>query len=179
MEWGTPYEDRTGDQSDRARMGQLLRALLPVHVGPIPQTHRRVLGALGNAEVQATERPPQAGLGFPGKRVRTRAGALRSLASGTSLRPDGGSRMSREAHVRFCESRRVRLPPATHRSMPAKEWGRACAVPPTLPSLHRHSQQVVAELRCGVGVLALADAVERTGVDEAAEQDVDVAGGLG
>jgi hypothetical protein len=30
------------------------------------------------------------------------------------MRLDGGSRMSREVHVRFCESRGVRLPPATH-----------------------------------------------------------------
>jgi len=30
------------------------------------------------------------------------------------VRLDDGSRMSREAHVRFCESRGVRLPPATH-----------------------------------------------------------------
>jgi RNA-directed DNA polymerase len=30
------------------------------------------------------------------------------------VRLDDGSRMSREAHVRFCESRGVRFPPATH-----------------------------------------------------------------
>ena len=30
------------------------------------------------------------------------------------MRLDDGSRMSREIHVRFCESRGVRLPPATH-----------------------------------------------------------------
>jgi RNA-directed DNA polymerase len=30
------------------------------------------------------------------------------------MRLDGGSRMSREVHVRFCESRGVRFPPATH-----------------------------------------------------------------
>ncbi len=30
------------------------------------------------------------------------------------MRLDDGSRMSREAHVRFCESRGVRFPPATH-----------------------------------------------------------------
>jgi RNA-directed DNA polymerase len=30
------------------------------------------------------------------------------------MRLDDGSRMSREIHVRFCESRGVRIPPATH-----------------------------------------------------------------
>jgi RNA-directed DNA polymerase len=30
------------------------------------------------------------------------------------VRLDDGSRMSREVHVRFCESRGVRFPPATH-----------------------------------------------------------------
>jgi hypothetical protein len=53
------------------------------------------------AQVQATEGPPQAGLEVPGGRVRTRAGAICPLESGPSRRPDGGSRMSGDVHVRF------------------------------------------------------------------------------
>src|SRR5271169_6075799 len=110
MERDTPNADRTRDQSYRARMGPLLRPILPGQVGRIPQTHRRVFGALGNAEVQATKRPPQASLGVSGKRVRTRARALCSLEGGTGPRPDGGSRMSGDVHVRFCESLGLQRP---------------------------------------------------------------------
>ena len=60
----------------------------PYHVGPIPQTHRRVSGALGNAEVQATERPPQAGLGVPGGRVRHASQS--SLLTGEWYEPTAG-----------------------------------------------------------------------------------------
>ena len=116
MERDTPNSNRTKDQPDRARLGQLLRAVLPDHVGQIPQKHRQVPGALGNAKVQATEGPPPASLGVPGGRVRTPTEALRSLAGPTSQRPDGGSRMNGDAHVRFCESPRVKPPRATHQS---------------------------------------------------------------
>ncbi len=110
MERDTPYGDRTGDQSDRARMGQLLRPVLPDQVGRIPQTHRRVPGALGNAEIQTATPPPQTGMEVPGRRTYTRAGVLRPLASGTSQQPNGGSRMTRNCHVRFCESRGAQSP---------------------------------------------------------------------
>jgi hypothetical protein len=42
-----------------------------------------------------------------------RAGALPPLASSVCKRPDAGSRMSREAHVRFCERAVVRFRRAT------------------------------------------------------------------
>ena len=114
MERDTPHSARAKDQSYRARLGQLLRAVLPDRVGQISQKHRQVPGALGNAEVQATEGPPHASLGIPGGRVHAPAGALRSLANPKSQRPDGGSRMTGDCHVRFCESPRVKSPRATH-----------------------------------------------------------------
>ena len=42
------------------------------------------------------------------------AGSVRSLEASSGTRPNNGSRMRRETHVRFCESAGVKLPPATH-----------------------------------------------------------------
>src|SRR6202035_3049158 len=42
------------------------------------------------------------------------AGSVRSLVSSAGTRPNNGSRMRRESHVRFCESVGVKLPHATH-----------------------------------------------------------------
>src|SRR6266511_3033766 len=103
MDRGTPYRNRTEAQRDGARLDQLLRSLPPDRVEAVSQTHRRVPGALGDAEVQTTEGPPRAGLGVSSGRVLTRAGTLCSLAAGPTLRPEGGSRMTGDCHVRFCE----------------------------------------------------------------------------
>ena len=73
MERNTPHRDSTGDQQNRARMDQLLREVLPVDVDPIAQKHRHVFGAMGDAQVQATEAPPYAGMGVSGRRGNTRA----------------------------------------------------------------------------------------------------------
>ena len=110
MERNAPHGDRTRDQLDRARMGQLLRAVLPVDVGQVTQTHRRVSGALGLAKVQTTTGTPQASMGVSGRRGNTRAQALCSLASSTPRRPNGGSRMNGDGHVRFCESLGLQCP---------------------------------------------------------------------
>lgn len=83
---------------------------------------------LGDAEVQTTEGPPPAELEVSGGRVRTRAEALRSLAADPILRPDGGSRMTGDCHVRFCESRGAQSPrPLTkrHKGHRAKKGKRA------------------------------------------------------
>ena len=48
------------DQHGRARMDQLLRAVLPDSVDRVTQKHRQILGALGDAKVQATEGQPHA-----------------------------------------------------------------------------------------------------------------------
>ena len=64
-----------------------------------------------------------AGVAMVGERRPTRPDPVRALAAGrAALRLDDGSRVSREVHARFCESRGVRLPPATqhvHTSGPA------------------------------------------------------------
>ena len=82
---------------------------------PTPQPHQRVSRAMGQAEIQAAARPRQAGETVAGRERRTtRADAVCSLAVGRAARRlDNGSRVSREVHARFCESRGVRFPPAT------------------------------------------------------------------
>jgi hypothetical protein len=89
-------------------------ALLQVHVVSRPQTYQRPPGSLGHAEVQAVAPSLHQGGGVAGWRRPTRASPLRPLEGGDATRRlDNGSRMSCEVHVRFCESRRVRFPPAT------------------------------------------------------------------
>ena len=60
------------------------------------QRHKRQITALAGAH----RAPP--------------AGSVRSLVSSAWTRPNNGSRMRRESHVRFCESAGVKLPRATH-----------------------------------------------------------------
>ena len=52
--------------------------------------------------------------GMVGDGRSTRAGPLRPLEARATRRLGDGSRMSGDVHVRFCESRGVRFPPATH-----------------------------------------------------------------
>ena len=62
---------------------------------------------------------------LPGRRVRTRAGAFRPLAVDANQRPDGGSRMTGDCHVRFCESRGAQSPrPLTKRKVKKRHHGR-------------------------------------------------------
>src|ERR1022692_7733 len=91
-------------------MGQLLRAVLPKQTGPIAQKHREVSGALGDENLQATEAPPHESMGVFGGRGDTPTEPLCSLASGACPRPNGGSRMTGDCHVRFCESRGLQRP---------------------------------------------------------------------
>jgi RNA-directed DNA polymerase len=114
MERENPHGPRTVLQSDRARMDQPLRDVCPVPAQSIALGHRQILGALGDTKVQTTKGQQQEGMDTPARRGNTRAGALCSLAAGTNPRPDGGSRMTGDRHVRFCESRRAQsLQPLT------------------------------------------------------------------
>ena len=78
------------------------------------EAHRRTPRPMGHAEVQATTR--QARRAWRGSTVSNSAtaDALRPLAARRDHRkPVCGSRMTGDCHVRFCESRRGRFPPAT------------------------------------------------------------------
>src|SRR5450755_608386 len=69
---------------------------------------------MGSSEVQALEAPSAQIAAMAGAHRAPPAGSVRSLASSAGTRPNNGSRMRRESHVRFCESAGVKLPRATH-----------------------------------------------------------------
>src|SRR5439155_22861516 len=104
----------TDVQPRRARMDQLLRAVLPVRVVSDSPPHQRLSGALGSAEIQAAAAPRQASAAVLGERRPTGTGAVRSLAPGAAVRLGTGSRVSREGHARFCERPGAQLPRPTH-----------------------------------------------------------------
>src|ERR1700680_793220 len=69
---------------------------------------------MGSSEVQVLEAPSAQITAMAGAHRAPPAGSVRSLASSAGTRPNNGSRMRRESHVRFCESVGVKLPHATH-----------------------------------------------------------------
>ena len=87
-----------------------MRAELP------SKAHRRASRRLGNAEIQTIARQASSGVGLAERCSPARTQAIRPLAPAPHHhpRPTRGSRMTGDRHVRFYESRRVRLPPATH-----------------------------------------------------------------
>ena len=110
-----PVRPRRGDQPPGARLDQLLRGLLPLRV-VLPRTaHQRAPRSVGHAEVQTTARQAVTGMGMAGSGSPAQPPTLRPLAAcPTHPGPACGSRMTGDCHVRFCESGRGRLPPATH-----------------------------------------------------------------
>src|SRR5439155_20972087 len=69
---------------------------------------------MGQAEIQEAARPSTQSDTLDRADFPSRARAVRKLADGRSAWLHDGSCMSRETHVQFCESLRVRLPGATH-----------------------------------------------------------------
>lgn len=101
VERDTHQGHRTTMQPGRARLDQLLRAISPDRAGQVPTAHRCLPGALGGADLQATEAQSKAGQEALGRRVRTRTRALYPLATDACQRRDGGSRMTGDCQVRF------------------------------------------------------------------------------
>src|SRR5205807_5710089 len=96
-----------------SRVDQLLQPLL--QIGPLLNTEadRRPSVTLGSAQVQTSEATTEACANVAGRSDQTYAGALPPLAAFICKRPDAGSRMSRETHVRFCERAVVKFHRAT------------------------------------------------------------------
>src|SRR6201993_4090852 len=94
-------------------LDQLLRPLLQISSLLHIEADRRPSVTLGSTQVQTPTAPTEARANMAGRRGQTHAGALPPLASSVCKRPDAGSRMSREAHVRFCERAVVRFRRAT------------------------------------------------------------------
>src|SRR5260370_40295420 len=94
-------------------LDQLLRPLLQISSLLHIEADRRPSVTLGSTQVQTPTAPTEARATMAGRRGQTHAGALPPLASSVCKRPDAGSRMSREAPVRFWERAVVRFRRAT------------------------------------------------------------------
>ncbi len=109
--------------------------------------HRPASDPMGAAQIQASEASSPASLGMVACCSQARAAPIRySLGACFShLTSTCGSRMTGDCHVRFCESRGVRFPPATQ---PVRQIGGASGPPtragvlqtnlPTCPSRCNH-----------------------------------------
>src|SRR4051794_36814130 len=69
---------------------------------------------MGALEVQVDETPQTADTSLVGAPRAPSARSVRSLEASLWTRPNNGSRMRREPHVRFCERAVVRFRRATH-----------------------------------------------------------------
>src|SRR5262249_48681209 len=76
--------------------------------------HRCFSGAMGRSEVQVLAAAQDTGHPLAATHRAPPAWPVRSLALALWTRPNNGSRMTRECHVRLCESAGVRSPRATH-----------------------------------------------------------------
>jgi hypothetical protein len=72
---------------------------------------------MGQAEIQEAARPSTKSDTLDRPDFSTGASTVRKLADGRTAWLHDGSCMSRETHVQFCESLRVRVPGATHRNI--------------------------------------------------------------
>src|SRR5918993_5537966 len=95
------------------RLDRLLRPLLQVGAGDQPAPDRLPPDQMGATQVQVLAAAAEAGTRLARARDQDLTRALRALEASVCGRPDTGSRMSREVHVRFWESAGVRLPRAT------------------------------------------------------------------
>ena len=96
-----PAEVRERYGVEHSRLDQLLRAVLSF--GPLSDlaAHRPYLGAMGKRKVQVLARPQAAIPTLAGAHRTPSASAVRSLGPALRERPNNGSRMMREYHVRF------------------------------------------------------------------------------
>src|SRR5262249_11569408 len=72
---------------------------------------------MGASEVQVPQTPQATNASLVGARRTPPARSVRSLEPSVWARPNTGSRMRREPHVRFCERAAVKLHRATHRNI--------------------------------------------------------------
>src|SRR5215470_8046478 len=94
-------------------LDQLLRPLLQISSLLHIEADRRPSDTLGSTQVQTPTATTEARANMVGWCGQTHAVALPPLAASVCKRPDAGSRMSREAHVRFWERAVVKFRRAT------------------------------------------------------------------
>ncbi len=136
-----PVRPRPTDQPGGPRLDRLLRSLLPLRALLPGTAHRSASAAMGHAEVQTPARQTSQGPSVAGHCSTATAASFRPLAPRrTHLSPTCGSRMTGDCHVRFCERRRVRLPPATHQK--SRRQDLACRPPAVPDALHTNLFQL-------------------------------------
>ena len=101
-------------QQPHPGLEQLLRPVLQIGSLPDPATHRPYSGSMGASEVQVSATPSATNRPLDHSRCAATTVAVRPLGAFAGARPDNGSRMRRESHVRFCERAAVRFHRATH-----------------------------------------------------------------
>src|SRR6516164_9884790 len=89
---------------------------------------------MGLLEIQVPARAPPACAALVGPCDTASAKPVRSLVVAPGPWLDNGSRMSREVHVRFCESGGVQFPSATHRVVLSR-WRPAEAYMPSFEGI--------------------------------------------
>src|SRR6516162_4254595 len=111
-------------------LDQLLRPLLQISSLLHIEADRRPSDTLGSTQVQTPTATTEARANMVGWRGQTHAVALPPLAASVCKRPDAGSRMSREAHVRFWERAVVKFRRATRlERRGSRRWRHGAANP--------------------------------------------------
>src|SRR4029077_8853954 len=125
-------------QPVHSRLDQLLRQLLSDAIAPDPEEDRSLCHPLGAPKVQTVASSNQRGAGLVCAVALCKSKALCSLAAMSWQRPDNGSRMNREVHVRFWESPEVKVLRATRHERRIGANAPAAGRPQTVcPSLKR------------------------------------------
>src|SRR6516164_11218970 len=116
---------------------------------------------MGSSEVQVLEAASAQITAMAGAHRAPPARSVRSLVSSAGTRPNNGSRMRRESHVRFCESVGVKLPHATHLVILCRQ-GKA--------------EEPLRQLRMIIGKLKLTVNEEKTRICKVPEEEFDFLG---
>src|SRR5215471_11343218 len=96
-------------QPVHSRLDQLLRQLLSDAAASDPEEDRSLCHSLGAPKIQTVASSNQGSTGLVCAVASRKSKALRSLAAMSWQRPNNGSRMNREVHVRFWESPEVKV----------------------------------------------------------------------
>ena len=100
-------------ESFGARLGELLRPVLPVEVHSRAQTPEAALVDGHGGSSNGSRRRERASMHWLGRIAQRDPNCSFCGSSGCDRRLEHKSRMRREFHVRFCEGRGVQFPPAT------------------------------------------------------------------
>src|SRR6516165_7679326 len=121
-------------QSVHRRLDQLLRPVLSDAIALDPQEDRCLCHPLGAPEIQTVASPNQRGTRLVGAASPRKSNFVCSLAAMSWQRPNIGSRMNREVHVRFWERAEVKFLRATRQNpaLPQRN-GDICCIPNSRP----------------------------------------------